>query len=65
MKEQPEKQIKADNHSQYNLLIDAITDLMYSDAHHWSERPCATCKAITVIIKKPFGCYRYADERKK
>ena len=48
---------------QYKLLIDAITDLLYDDPHHWSTRPCPTCRPISSIIKKPFGCYQYAKEK--
>jgi len=49
----------------FERFIDAISDLLYNDPHHWSERPCGTCKAITSIIKKPFGCYKYAEKNKK
>lgn len=50
---------------QYNLLIDALTDLIYNDPHQWSTRGCQTCRAISSIIKKPFGCYQYAEQKKK
>lgn len=49
----------------YKLLIDAITDLLYDDPHHWSTRPCPTCRTISTITKKPFGCYQYAQEKMK
>ncbi len=48
---------------QYTLLIDALRDLIYNDSHRWSKRPCQTCRAITSIIKKPFGCYQKMEEK--
>lgn len=39
-------------------------DLIQDDPHHWSSRPCPTCKAVTVIIGKPFGCVLYAQQHK-
>jgi len=49
----------------WDLFVDAVSDLIYEDSHRWSSRPCQTCKAITTIIKKPFGCYKYAELNKK
>lgn len=47
-----------------NVLIDTIANIIYADSHHWSTRPCETCKAITAILGKPFGCDRYREEKK-
>ncbi len=46
-----------------NVLIDTIVNIIYTDSHQWSKRPCETCKAITAILGKPFGCNRYQEER--
>lgn len=46
------------------VLLDAITDAVFKDPHQWSDRPCETCRVISVIVNKPFGCYKY-QERKK
>lgn len=48
-----------------NVLIDTIANTIYADPHQWSKRPCLTCKAITGILGKPFGCDRYREERKQ
>ncbi len=48
-----------------NVLTDSILELLYFDSHQWSTRPCQTCKAITGILGKPFGCDRYREGRKK
>jgi len=42
-----------------NILTDAIFDLLQNDPHGWSRRPCSTCRSITSIIGRPFGCYEY------
>jgi hypothetical protein len=53
-----EKMIKAC----VNVIIDTIANAIYADPHQWSKRPCETCKTITGILGKPFGCYRYQEE---
>jgi len=47
------------------IQVDQILRLLREDNHYWSERPCATCKTISTIIERPFGCYEYAARRKK
>lgn len=47
-----------------HVLMDAVCDLIQSDPHQWSERPCQTCRAVSSIIGKPFGCSLYALSRK-
>ena len=42
-----------------NLILDAVSDCLYGDPHQWSNRPCGTCRTITLLVGKPFGCYRY------
>jgi hypothetical protein len=41
---------------QYQLLIDALVNILNEDGHQWSTRPCPTCRVITAVIGKPFGC---------
>ena len=41
------------------LIIDAAMRLIQADAHYWSDRPCSTCRAVSAIVGKPFGCYEY------
>jgi hypothetical protein len=35
-------------------------DLIQADPHSWSSRPCSTCKAVSALIGRPFGCVLYA-----
>jgi len=44
-------------------LMIAVTQLIYDDPHGWSNRPCPTCKAVSGITGKPFGCYLYQQKR--
>ena len=63
-----EKQIeqqKKEMSASVSLLMDAVLNLLQYDNHHWGESPCPTCRPITTIIGKPFGCYQYAIERKE
>ena len=34
-----------------------------SDMHQRSDRPCSTCRAVSVAISEPFGCYAYQAAR--
>lgn len=47
------------------LIMGAALDLIQADPHSWSERGCATCQAVGVILRRPFGCYAYAIQRRK
>ncbi len=39
-------------------------DLIQSDPHQWSNRGCQTCKTITTLIGKRFGCILYQAQNK-
>ena len=47
-----------------NILMDAVLDIVQNDSHLWGSRPCQSCQAISGIIGKPFGCYKYQESRK-
>lgn len=46
-----------------SILMDVALELLQRDPHQWSTRPCSTCRAISSIIGKPFGCYLYQKEK--
>lgn len=46
------------------VLMQAALDLLQDDPHSWSTRGCPTCRAVGAIVGSPFGCYRYALQRK-
>jgi len=48
-----------------NVLLDAVLRELQADPHQWSSRPCSTCRTISAIIGKPFGCYVYAAQHAK
>lgn len=43
-----------------SILLDVVLRELQEDPHSWSDRPCSTCKTISSIVGKPFGCYLYA-----
>lgn len=45
------------------VLMDAALDLLQDDPHRWSERPCPTCRAVSAIVARPFGCNLYRLQR--
>ena len=46
----------------YEPLLAALRALS-SDMHQRSDRPCSTCRAVSVAISEPFGCYAYQAAR--
>jgi hypothetical protein len=53
-KELIEKTIK----SVAGLVLDPVLRLWESDPHQFSERPCQTCRSISALVRRPFGCER-------
>lgn len=47
------------------ILVGAALDLIESDPHGFSKRPCSTCQAVSAIIGRPFGCVKRAQEDKR
>lgn len=48
-----------------NVIIEPIINLIDNDPHMWSTRPCPTCKAISSMIGRPFGCIKKRIELNK
>lgn len=46
-----------------SLFMDAILKLIQEDPHQWSTRPCSTCRTITSMIDRPFGCDKYRMDK--
>ncbi len=59
-----DKELKQAIRIQVDLLMDAVVDTIGADGHGWSDRPCQTCKAVSSLIDRPFGCYWYQEKRK-
>ena len=38
------------------MIPQAALDIFARDPHRFSDRGCATCQNITVIIGRPWGC---------
>jgi len=47
------------------VYMEVILDEIQADPHQWSERPCSTCRTISSMVGKPFGCCLYAEQRKR
>lgn len=45
-------------------LMEASLHLVESDPHIWSTRPCATCKAVSSILGRSFGCQKKMEEKR-
>jgi hypothetical protein len=58
--QEPEEIIQA----ALRVFLKIALDLIQSDPHQWSNRPCQTCKAVSAIVGRPFGCYEFQRERR-
>lgn len=38
------------------VLAHAALDLVEADPHQFSNRPCATCRTVSTLTGRPFGC---------
>ena len=45
------------------VLVEAVLNLLQADPHHWSERPCPTCRTVSALVGRPFGCSLYRIQR--
>ena len=45
------------------VIMEPILDMLQSDPHGWSSRPCSTCDTITAMMGKPFGCAKYRIDK--
>jgi len=48
-----------------NVIVEPILSLLQNDPHQWSTRPCSTCRTITIITGKPFGCILMAEQKRR
>lgn len=46
-----------------NILLGPVLDLIQVDPHHWSTRPCPTCRTVSALVQRPFGCELYRQQR--
>jgi len=38
------------------ILIEAVLRVIEDDPHQWSNRLCASCRAVSSVVGRPFGC---------
>ncbi len=50
---------------QVDIVMDAVVETIGIDGHQWSDRPCSTCRAVSGLIGRPFGCYWYQAKKKQ
>ena len=42
------------------VVNQAVLDLLNSDGHCFSKRPCTTCQTVSKLVGQPFGCVKKA-----
>lgn len=46
-----------------DTITEAILNLIQEDPHQWSTRPCSTCRTISGLIGRNFGCCLYVERK--
>lgn len=44
------------NNSYDQKISETVARLFEADPHQYSSRPCQTCRAISSLLNRPFGC---------
>lgn len=47
------------------VIMGSVVEAIGVDGHSWSDRPCQTCRVVSGIIGRPFGCYWYQEKKGK
>lgn len=50
-------------HDPAEQRLQVVCDLLQVDNHYWDTRPCQTCRNVTQLLGKPFGCVKKAQDR--
>ncbi len=50
-------------HEVAGILMKPILDLLQTDPHQWSARPCSTCDTISALAGRSFGCVKYGKNQ--
>jgi len=37
-------------------LAEAVASVVERDPHQWSSRPCSSCRAVSGLLGRSFGC---------
>lgn len=45
------------------LVLEAVAGALEADPHQFSTRPCATCRAVSGMLGRDFGCVARARSR--
>lgn len=45
------------------LLVDAALRLIEGDSHEFGSRPCVTCRTVSSLVGRSFGCVAFAEKK--
>lgn len=46
-----------------DLIMSAALRVIQDDPHQWSSRPCTSCRVVSRLVGKSFGCVLYAEKK--
>jgi len=54
--------VKVKENEVLRALAESVAAVIESDPHQWSSRPCQTCRVISGLLGRPFGCEKRAGK---
>lgn len=58
--EKRRNEIAAKEDALLRVLAESVASVIEKDPHQWSSRPCQTCRVVSGLLGRPFGCERKA-----
>lgn len=47
------------------VTLGQVLNMIQADPHIWSSRPCPTCRTVSALAGRPFGCNTLAKSKKE
>jgi hypothetical protein len=61
--EKQRQAISAREDALLRVLAESVASVIERDPHQWSTRPCPSCRVISGLLGRLFGCDKYRAEK--
>jgi hypothetical protein len=56
LEQRRQKESAAREDSIMRILAESVASVIEQDPHQWSSRPCHTCRVVSGLLARSFGC---------
>jgi hypothetical protein len=56
-------ELHAKENALLRVLAETVASVVEADPHQWSARPCQSCRVVSGLLGRPFGCEKRRDAR--